>query len=660
MYVSEGRRFKLSDVDLMNPDIELVIPEELGKNYNYALSELSKGDNTLVGNKDQLEMLEVAMLNPEMPNAMILGAQGIGKTALVEQMIYDRSLTEYPVIAVSLSIEALGELPENIMISRMRSLLTDMQEIEKATIKHNGTDQFTICLFIDEVHKLNRYGLSGGSSGAMNALKEGTARGKFRLIAATTDYEYRKHIMADMAFDRRFSKVIMSEPNKDTVIDILKRRLEIWELQGKYIPSYEEGYFEELVALSDAFIRNQVNPAKSLAMLSLSVAYCTNEYQKTGREKVMNHDVLKFVFRAEGYNIESDTNAENVRETVQERVKGQPLAVSYLSDLINASFYTYRDLKRPFIIALLIGTTGTGKTETAKAMAQALFGKDDALLVVNGGDYSTSEDAMKAQHFIGDSVAVEKQQVILLDEIEKSHRNVLNGYMRMIDEGIVRDSLNIERSINNTALLATSNLGAEIFSSLSQVMRLDTLENPEVVSHDLVKEWHKVETQVRKALQNGDNRQANGIKPEFLERFQLFIPYLPLPRKIIAKIARGKLEQFRSEMKEIGYIIQLPKKKSLKAWRELDVNYEDVDQVSAMIAEDIINREASTSGARAINRFIDNSVKTKVANEIAYRETNNLTMDGAVRINTNGNASFEKSGIDVPDVEVVFVGRGEM
>src|SRR5699024_1642404 len=103
-------------------------------------------------------MLEVAMLNPETPNAMILGAQGIGKTALVEQMIYDKSLTNYPIIAVALSIEALGELPENVMVSRMRSLLTDMQKIEKATIEHNKTDEFNICLFIDERSEERRVG----------------------------------------------------------------------------------------------------------------------------------------------------------------------------------------------------------------------------------------------------------------------------------------------------------------------------------------------------------------------------------------------------------------------------------------------------------------------------------------------------------------------
>ncbi|HDC4802837.1 TPA: ATP-dependent Clp protease ATP-binding subunit, partial [Escherichia coli] len=355
----------------------------------------------------------------------------------------------------------------------------------------------------------------------------------------------------------------------------------------------------ELVRLTDSFIRNQVNPAKSLSILSSAVAYCTNKYQLTKRETKLNHEVLKFVFKAEGYNIESNVTADYVKQVIEKRIKGQPLAVKYLGDLINSSFYTYRNLKRPLIVALLIGTTGTGKSETSKAIAEAIFGREDAMVVVNGGDYSTSEDALVAQHFIGDSVAVDKQQVILLDEIEKSHRNVLNGYMRMIDEGIVRDSLGIERSINNTVLIATSNLGAGVFSELAQTMKIDQQENPDAISEELINEWYKVETQVRKSLIAGDEGLNNGVKPEFIERFQLFVPYLPLARKVIAKIARTKLMKFRDEMKHEGYLIQLPKAESLEYWQERHVNYEGVDSVSVMIAEDIINREASTTGARA-------------------------------------------------------------
>ncbi|HIB1917719.1 TPA: AAA family ATPase [Enterococcus faecium] len=640
-------------------DIKLVIPEELVDKYNGSLSELKRGENTLVGNREQLEMLEVAMLDPDMPNCMILGEQGIGKTALVEQFLYDRFISRRPMLIVSLSIEALGELPENLMVSRMRTLLQDMNLIKQETEKENGITNFDLCLFIDEVHKLSRYGFTNGSSGAMNALKESTARGEFPLITATTDYEYRKHIASDLAFDRRFTKIILTEPNKRTVKKILKRRVEKWKETNKFEGSIQEGFFDELISLSDSFIRNQVNPAKSLSILSSCVGYARNQKIKTGEKQSLGHSVLKFVFKGEGYNIESEVTASEVERIVEARIRGQPIARMYIKDLINASFYTKRDFKKPMMSALLIGTTGTGKTETAKALATALFGREDAMVVVNGGDYSNSDDVHAAQNFIGDSVAVNKQLVILLDEIEKSHPNVLNSYLRMIDEGIVRDSLGIERSINNTVLLATSNLGAKTFSDLAETMKINTIENPNEISEELLYEWYKQESAVRESLQNGDEGKNNGIRPEFLERFQLFIPYFPLPRQIIAEIARKKLEQFRDEMRSIGYVIQLPSIENAAYWEKYGVRLKDVDSISVMIAEDLINRKGSTTGARAINRFIDNSIKTKVANAIADRVARNLSMEGAFQIKTNGNASFESQDRNRPDVSVVFVGKGE-
>lgn len=231
--------------------------------------------------------------------------------------------------------------------------------------------------------------------------------------------------------------------------------------------------------------------------------------------------------------------------------------------------------------------------------------------------------------------------------------------MRMIDEGVVRDSGDVERSVNSTIIIATSNLGAEIFSQLAQIMELNTISNPDELSEKLVEEWYRKESSVRKALLQGDSGLDNGIKPEFLERFQLFIPYLPLPRIILAKIARKKLEKFREEQRELGYTIQLPTPRKESEWQELipNSNYADIDPVSVMIAEDIIGQEASVTGARAINRFINSSVKVKVAEAIAERVDNNKSLDGAFRISTNGNSIFESSSRERPDVKVTFVGR---
>ena len=645
-------------------EIKLVIPEDIDKKYNSALFELKKGENTMIGNRDKLKMLKVGIEKIELCNVMILGEQGVGKTALVEQMLYEEGQTSKPMIAVSLAIEILGELQENVMISRMRTILDDMKVIYEATAKGNDISKknFSMALFIDEVHKLNRYGFSNGSSGAMNALKESTARSVFPLITATTDYEFRKLIAEDLAFERRFTKIIMDEPDKEEVVQILRRRLERWEEAGEYVPEYTDLELEELVDLTNAYIKNQADPAKSIATLSLSVAYCSYEFSKNNNRIRLDHEAFKFAFFSEGYNIDSTTTADHVYATVHSRVKGQPLALMYLKNAINSTFYTKRDRNKPLLTIINIGTTGTGKTETAKALALAFFGREDAILRVEGGDYPVKEDAIRAQNFIGDGIVVNKQQVILLDEIEKSHKAVLNGYMRMIDEGVVRDSNNIERSLNNTIVVATSNLGAKTFNDLAVSMGINKQENPDELTDEIIMEWYKKESSVRKALQAGDEGMNNGIRPEFLERFQLTIPYLPLARKTMAQIARNILEKLYYDQKELGYIIQLPRKESRESWQEWLPNtmYENIDPVSVMIAEDVVNSEATTAGARSIIRFIETNVKTKIANAIAERIESNLSLDGVFRLSTNGSALFEENNRGVPDVKVDFIDRRDL
>lgn len=269
-----------------------------------------------------------------------------------------------------------------------------------------------------------------------------------------------------------------------------------------------------------------------------------------------------------------------------------------------------------------------------------------------------------------------KKHNILLDEIEKSHENVLFSYMRMIDEGVVRDSNNIERSVKSSIIIATSNLGAKIFSDLEQIMKLNQIDLPDIpplydfdkkkiegtAFEELKYQWKINESGLRKALQEGDVGKNNGIKPEFLERFKMFIPFLPLTRKTQAIIARKKLEKFKYEMMaQKNILIQIPKTKSQKEWQDLIQNshYENVDGISVMIAEDILNQEASTTGARAIDRFVELNIKPKVAQMIKYRQENDLDLNGAIRLKTNGKAIFEGDTRGEADVEVEYIEKGE-
>src|SRR5699024_4204286 len=167
-------------------DLKLVIPEDIAKEYNYSLEEIKTNDKEILGYDKQISDLNAVLYNPKAPTGMLLGMQGSGKTSLVRYWVKTRAKTSIPLIVVQLDIERLGELGSDVMVSRMRKLLTNMQIIKDATKEANPGINFQMALFIDEIHKLNNYGEAtkgvgekAGSSGAMNAFKEETAEGVF-------------------------------------------------------------------------------------------------------------------------------------------------------------------------------------------------------------------------------------------------------------------------------------------------------------------------------------------------------------------------------------------------------------------------------------------------------------------------------------------------
>lgn len=642
--------------------VNLVIPEEIKKKYNNSLTVMPAGKNTLIGYQDQLEMLESCLYRISEKNALLLGPAGVGKTALIEQEIFNRQQKDYPLCVITLNIEKLGELNENVVIGRMRTLQEDLQKIAKVTQEANPNKRFQLALFIDEIHKLNNYGKSDsseGSSAAMNALKEGLARDAFPLIGATTDYEYRRDIIADTAFDRRFGKVIMEEPNLNDTIKILQRRIDSYSENGeKDIPSCSSEMLKEIIMYSDAFIRNLVNPSKSLSILNSCIGFCRKEHKK-----VIDHEIIREAFLAEGYTIDTTTTPQHIMDVVRQRVVGQPLALDQLASVVRNSLYVKRDFKKPLMTAFFVGSTGVGKTETAKALAEAFFGKRDALITLNGGDYSTEEDAIKAQHFVGDSMQTNKRKIILLDEIEKSNGKVMDAYMRMIDEGIAKDSHGVERSLNSTVIIATSNLGADIFGQLKSNLRLDQETNPNEFNPRIADAWWRRRESVTNGLLSGNVGRDDGIKPEFLQRFSLLIPFMPLAKKTIAMIARMQLEKFVKQMKnnaQMSITIQLPQLENHNYWANqmhTDATpYGGNDPISVMIAEDVISKEAEKKGAREVSSYVENTIKTDVIKVLDQRITMGLPIDGAFRLSV-ASASFIDNSGNVPRVAVEYIDR---
>lgn len=654
------------DIDAQKGNIKLVIPPRLQKKYNYSLHQMPMGNNTLVGYKDQLNTLDATMLNVREPTTLLLGEAGIGKTALVEQWIYDRNHTSHKVAVVALQIEKLGELDENVVVSRLSDLLTDLKEIKRTTLEANPRENFDMAVFIDEFHKINNYGAankgSEGSSGGMNALKEGLARGVFPVIGATTDYEYRNNIAVDSAIERRFGTIVMLQPDLDMVVDILKRQLEADNKKIDFTIHCSDKMFREIAEYADSFIRDKANPSKSVAILDDCTGYCRHAYNlsdgKTGTE--ITHEIIKKAFAARGYSTDTPATPEHVEKVVNSRVIGQPLALHELAEVIRSTLYAKRNFDRPLMTCFFVGSTGVGKTETAKQLAKAFFGRRDAMIMVNCGDYVTKASAIEAQHFIGDRVQINKQQLILLDEIEKADISVMDTFLRMIDDGIVRDSHNTERSINSTVVVATSNLGADIFAQLAENLHIHEQRNPNKLNPRLVDAWWRQEQSVRTALQNGDEGRNNGIKSEFLERFSLFVPFLPLAKKTIAMIARRQLEKFVDDMQDAGQYsikVQLPATYSHEKWQRLlgeKTEYGDDDPISVMIANDIIGPDAKTNGARSITRYIKQHIKTAVIDILDERVKARKSIDGIFRLGVE-NADFQSNNRERPIVTCKYI-----
>lgn len=367
------------EVHHINTDLQhinVVISPKIKQSYNGALFVMPSRNNTLIGYRDQMQMLGACLYRLSEPDALLLGDAGIGETALVEQLIYERQQKGVPLCIVALSIEKLGALKENVMINKMRTLLTDLLTVELVTREANPNKEFQMALFIDEIHKLSygKFDSKSGSLAAMNALKEGLARDEFPLIRATTDYEYRRDIVADTAFDRRFGKIIIKQPSLEDTVHILRRRLESYKEQYDNIPQCDDYTLKQIILYADAFIRNIVNPAKSLSILNSCIGFCRKLHQP-----VIDHAIIAKAFLAEGYTIDT-TTPQHIIDVVNARVLGQFLALDQLANVVRNGLYLKRDFKKPLMTVLFVGSTGIGKTETAKSLAYVFFGREDALI----------------------------------------------------------------------------------------------------------------------------------------------------------------------------------------------------------------------------------------------------------------------------------------
>ena len=602
----------------------------------------------VVGRDKEIERVVQILSRRTKNNPCLIGEPGVGKTAIAEglaQRIVNGNIPEIlknkRVFTLDLSSMIAGAKYRGEFEERLKKA---MDEIQNAG---------NVILFIDEMHTLIGAGAAEGAIDASNILKPSLSRGELQLIGATTLNEYRKYVEKDAALERRFQPVTVGEPTIEETIEILKGIRDKYEahhgvkitdealeaaakLSSRYItdrflpdkaidlmdeassrtklttltaPSALKTLESELSAVKaekEEAVKNQeFEKAASLRdkekELTEALQKQREEWQKSNAIKtdtVTDEDIAAIVSDWTGIPVkrlaeEEGQRLKNMEEILHKRVIGQDEAVRAAARAIRRGRVGLKDPKRPIGSFIFLGPTGVGKTELSKAIAESIFGEEDAIIRVDMSEYmekhAVSRLVGSPPGYVGydeggqltEKVRRKPYSVVLFDEIEKAHPDVFNILLQILEDGILTDSQGRRVDFRNTIIIMTSNVGARQITERKQLGFGNSDEQAQ-------KDYENIRSNVM-----GELRRS--FRPEFLNRIDDIIVFHPLLEEDIQKIARLMLETLKTRL----------------AQNEITAEFTDAT-VSALAKEGF----DAVYGARPLRRAIQSKLEDLFAEEM--------------------------------------------
>lgn len=582
-------------------------------------------------------------------NPVLIGEPGVGKTAVVEGLALEIAKGEVPELLKDKKVVSL-DLTGMVAGSKYRG---DFEERIKAAIDEVKKSKDTI-LFIDELHTIVGAGSAEGSADAANILKPALARGDFQVIGATTINEYRKYIEKDAALERRFQPVKVGEPTQQQAVLILKGLRDSYEAHHKV--KITDDAINAAVTLSSRYIADRYLPDKAIDLIDegaskVRLASLTSppdvktledriadfdkekeaavneqdferaaklrdeqknvkkelddakkewqEKQKNNCGEVTAEDIAKIVSEWTGIPVVQLTQEEserllNMEKVLHERVIGQNEAVTAVAKAIRRGRVGLKDPKRPVGSFIFLGPTGVGKTELCKALAQAMFGDENAMLRLDMSEYMEKHTVSKLigspPGYVGfeeggqltEKVRRKPYSVVLFDEIEKAHPDVFNMLLQILEDGRLTDSQGRTVDFKNTVIIMTSNVGA----------RLITDKQSQLGFKD-GKQTNGEDSKNIKDLVMGELK--NVFRPEFLNRVDDIIVFNKLNKDEIKQIASKMLNTLAKRLENMHIKISFTDGAvSAVADKGFDENY----------------------GARPLRRAIQNEIEDTLSEEM--------------------------------------------
>ena len=515
-------------------------------------------------------------------NPLLIGEPGVGKSALAEGLAARIARGDVPPMLRDTQICAL-DMAQMIAGSKYRGEFEERIKKVLSCVQEMGN----VILFIDEMHTLIGAGSSSeGGMDAANILKPALARGEVRVIGATTYKEYRKYVEKDAALARRFQRIDVREPDRDETLRILSGLRERYE--DYHHVTIADDALTAAVELSARYVTDRCMPDKAIDLIdeAASMAKIAGWTQESGSVIVIHAaEVAKVVAQWTGVPVErvgADDQQDilNLEKTLRRRIVGQDEAISSIARALRRSRAGLGDPTRPLGVFMLLGPSGVGKTELCKALSEALFGSEEALIRIDMSEYSEEATASRLigspPGYVGhgeggqltDAVLKRPYSVVLFDEIEKAHPKIFSLLLQLLDDGQLTDSVGRKVNFKNTIVVMTSNAGV----SFDMEKRLGFASGAE--AHDPGK---AILAQVKQTF-----------RPEFLGRIDELIVMHSLTKEDGACIAALMLGRIAQQLGRQGIMLEYD------------------DGVPALLAGEGVD---AMSGARNLRRVIARRVE---------------------------------------------------
>ena len=617
--------------------------------YSRDLTEAAREDrlDPVVGRNAEVERVMQILCRRMKNNPCLVGEPGVGKTAVVEglaQMIASGTVPEILADKRILSLDLSGMVAG----SKYRGEFEERIKRVIAEVRAAGN----VILFVDELHTLIGAGGAEGAMDASNILKPALSRGEVQMIGATTRTEYRKYIEKDAALERRFQPVYVEEPTREETIAILQGLRSKYEehhgvtisddaleaatdyairyINDRFLPDKAIDLIDEAAsrkklgifagnktakkaeetrhnleeALEAALAEGDIEAAQALKKDLDKTDKKIEKTKHNMREKeqeqmlVTEEDVTDVVSVWTKIPVSKITQTESQRllkleEILHKRVVGQNEAVETVAKAIRRGRVGLKDPKRPIGSFLFLGPTGVGKTELSKALAEAMFGNENAIIRVDMSEYMEKHSVSKMigspPGYVGfeeggqlsEQVRKNPYSVILFDEIEKAHPDVFNVLLQVLDDGRITDSQGRTVDFKNTIIIMTSNAGAQRIVDPKK-LGFSNVENAESEHKDMK---NNVMEEIKRMF-----------KPEFLNRIDDIIVFRALSKEDVKGIAALMLKELKNRLA-----------------KQMDITLTYGDTVKNFIFEKGYDKKY---GARPLKRAIQNNIEDSLAEEI--------------------------------------------